>query len=146
MKSTFHTRTAKNHDARRIYEFLCEKEEFLFDFRVFEIHYRDCIGDNDNIYLVAVDGRNEAIGFISCHGELVLHKGGMVYTILELFILTKFRKAGVGKMLLRQLLENLSGREYVALEVAIQIHRIDLISFYKHAGFEQQHLKYTRSK
>src|SRR5579862_9422879 len=98
MKAIMKIRPAKNHDARKIYEFLCEKEEFLLDFRVFEIHYRDCIGNNDNIYLVAVDERNEAIGFISCHGALVLHQGGMVYTIQELFILGRFRKAGIGRM------------------------------------------------
>ncbi|HLX93156.1 MAG TPA: GNAT family N-acetyltransferase [Puia sp.] len=146
LKSTYPIRPAKNHDARRIYEFLCEKEEFLLDFRVFEIHYRDCIGNNDNIYLVAVDERNEAIGFISCHGALVLHQGGMVYTIQELFILGRFRKAGIGRMLMLHLLEGLSNRMYKSLEVAVHIHRVDLLSFYKNAGFEQQHIKFTRSK
>lgn len=65
MKALIKIRAAKNHDARKIYEFLCEKEEFLFDFHEFEINYRICIANGDNIYLVAVDDRNASTGFIN---------------------------------------------------------------------------------
>jgi hypothetical protein len=75
MKMMMKIRAAKNHDAKKIYEFLCAKEEFLFDFSAFEINYRVCIGDLRNIYLVAVDENNVATGFISCHGQTVLHYG-----------------------------------------------------------------------
>jgi ribosomal protein S18 acetylase RimI-like enzyme len=142
---TVKIRTAKNHDARKIYEFLCEKEEFLFDFREFEINYRLCIANGDNIYLVAVDERNDASGFISCHGATVLHEGGFIYEIRELFIEKKYRKRGIGKMLLKQLVELLSKRNYQSLEVAVNSERTDLIQFYKNSGFEQTHVKLIRT-
>jgi GNAT superfamily N-acetyltransferase len=146
MKSLIKIRSAKNHDARKIYEFLCEKEEFLFDFRDFEINYRVCIGSGDNIYLVAVDERNDATGFISCHGATVLHEGGFVYEIKELFIEKKYRKAGVGRMLLKQLQETLSKRMYQALEISVNNKRSDLIQFYKNNGFDMTHVKLTNTK
>lgn len=139
-------RFAKNHDARKIYEFLCEKEEFLFDFREFEIHYRTCIADGDNIYLVAVDDRNDAIGFISCHGEIVLHQGGMVYQIKELYTEKKYRKNGIARLLFKQLQEVLSQRIYQSLEVGIHARRTDLAAFYKHCGLAQTHLQFTKEQ
>jgi ribosomal protein S18 acetylase RimI-like enzyme len=146
MKSLIKIRPAKNHDARRIYEFLCEKEEFLFDFREFEVNYRVCIANGDNIYLVAVDERNDATGFISCHGTTVLHEGGFVYEIKELFIEKKYRKMGVGKMLLKELQETLSKRIYQSLEISVNNKRSDLIQFYKNNGFDMTHVKLVHAK
>ncbi len=146
MKAIMKIRPAKNHDARKIYEFLCEKEEFLFDFRDFEINYRLCISNGDNIYLVAVDEKNDAAGFISCHGATVLHEGGFVYEIKELFIEKKYRKAGIGKMLIKQLQETLAKRLYQRLEIAVNNKRSDLIQFYKNNGFAMTHVKMVHEK
>lgn len=146
MKTLLKIRPAKNHDARRVYEFLCEKEAFLFDFRDFEINYRICISNGDNIYLVAVDEKNDAIGFISCHGGIVLHEGGYVYEIKELFIEKKYRKAGIGRTLLKQLQETLSARLYQSLEISVVNIRSDLIQFYKNNGFELNYVKLMRTK
>jgi ribosomal protein S18 acetylase RimI-like enzyme len=146
MKTIVRIRAAKNHDAKRVYEFLCEKEDFLFDFHDFEINYRICIGNGDNIYLVAVDDKNDAVGFISCHGATVLHEGGFVYEIKELFIEKKHRKGGIGKMLLKQLQEVLASRLYQSLEISVKNIRSDLIQFYKNNGFEMSQVKLVRTK
>src|SRR5580658_10206705 len=106
MKTLLKIRAAKNHDAKKIYGFLCEQEEHLFDFKEFEANYQDCIADNNHIYLVAVDVANIAVGFISCHGQTVLHHGGMIYEILELFIEKRHRNGGVARMLVRELEKN----------------------------------------
>jgi GNAT superfamily N-acetyltransferase len=141
MKALIKIRPAKNHDARKIYEFLCEKEEFLFDFREFEINYRICIANGDNIYLVAVDDRNESNGFISCHGTTVLHAGGYVYEIRELFIEKRYRRMGVARMLLKSLRETVAKRNYEALEISVNNKRSDLIQFYRNNGFAMTHIK-----
>src|SRR5580700_4417359 len=146
MKALVKIRTAKNHDARKIYEFLCEKEEFLFDFREFEINYRICIANGDNIYLVAVDEKNDATGFISCHGATVLHEGGFVYEIRELFIEKKYRKMGVARTLLKALQETLAKRLYQALEISVNNKRSDLIQFYKSNGFDMTHVKLVHAR
>jgi PhnO protein len=146
MKMMMKIRAAKNHDAKKIYEFLCAKEEFLFDFSVFEINYRICIGDVRNIYLVAVDENNVATGFISCHGQTVLHSGGVVFEIRELYVNKKWRKSGTGRLLMSKLQELLAGIDHQLLEVTVISKRSDLIQFYKNFGFEMTHVKMIKNK
>jgi ribosomal protein S18 acetylase RimI-like enzyme len=75
-----------------------------------------------------------------------LHEGGVVYEIKELFIEKKFRKTGIAKVLLRQLLESLSQRIFQSLEVAIEREENELIGFYEGGGFEQKQIKLIHSK
>jgi (aminoalkyl)phosphonate N-acetyltransferase len=146
LKHSFTIRSARNHDAKKIYQFLCEKEERLFDLPQFENNYRLCLADSSNLYLVAVDQHNDAIGFISCHGQTLLHHGGIVFAIQELFVEKRYRKKGIGKLLLKGLEDHLCGRDYLSLEVNINKKRIDTIEFYKGSGFKETHLQFTRNK
>jgi (aminoalkyl)phosphonate N-acetyltransferase len=146
MNSLIKIRPAKNHDAKKIYQLLCEKEDHLFDIAVFEINYRVCLGDIRNIYLVAVDKENMAAGFISCHGQTVLHYGGIIYSIQELFIDRKYSINGIGKMLLKGIQTELSKKEYRSLEVSVNNSQNDLIQFYKSAGFKQTQIKLLSDK
>jgi ribosomal protein S18 acetylase RimI-like enzyme len=140
MKMMVKIRTAKNHDAKKIFQFLCEKEEKLFDKDLFENNYRKCIGDNDNVYLVAAGENNEAIGFISAHGGIELHLEGMVYAIQELFVEKKFRKLGVGRMLLKELDAELIKKECHLLSVSINNYNSRTINFYIKNGFVHSHV------
>src|ERR1700722_6530141 len=133
MKSAFTIRPAKNHDAKKIFQFLCELEESLFDQQEFDLNYQSCLSATINIYLVATNDNNDPVGYISCHGQLVLHHGGMVYEIQELFVEKKYRNKGVGKLLLKALEENLSKRESRSLEVSTTKWRVETRKFY--AGF-----------
>jgi PhnO protein len=146
MKTEITIRPAKNHDARKIFNFICELEEHLFDQQEFEINYRICLSDNNNIYLVAADKENTAIGYISCHGQILLHEGGMAYEIQELFVEKPYRNKGVGKMLLRGLEEYLNKRDHRLLEVATNKKRSETIKFYLNNSFQDTHLKFTRVK
>jgi PhnO protein len=146
MKNDITIRPAKNHDGRKIFNFLCELEEHLFDQQEFEINYRICLADNNNIYLVAAGKENIAIGYISCHGQILLHHGGMVYEIQELFVEKPYRNKGVGKLLLKGLDEYLSKRDHKMLEIATNKKRIATIRFYSASGFENTHVKLTRLK
>ncbi|HVM86870.1 MAG TPA: GNAT family N-acetyltransferase [Puia sp.] len=146
MKNEITIRPAKNHDAKKIFQFLCELEEHLFDQQDFEINYRLCLADNNNVYLVAADKDNAAVGFISAHGQILLHEGGMVYEIQELFVENVFRNRGVGKMLLKALEEYLLRRDYKQLEVTTNKKRTDTIKFYANNGFEETHVKFVKTK
>ena len=145
MKNGITIRPARNHDGRRIFNFLCELGGRLLDQQEFEINYRVCLSDNNNIYLVAADPNNDAIGYISCHGQILLHHGGMVFEIEELFVMEPYRKKGVGKLLLKGLDEYLAKRNYVMLEVTTNKHRTETIAFYAASGFEETHVKFTRA-
>ena len=146
MKNGITIRPARNHDGKRIFNFLCELEDQLLDQQVFEINYRICLSDNNNVYLVAADASNDAIGFISCHGQILLHHGGMVFEIEELFVLSRYRKKGVGKLLLKGLDEYLAKRDYASLEVTTNKIRTDTIMFYASNGFKETHVKFTRQR
>jgi|SRR5579871_2427520 len=146
MKNEINIRAAKNHDARKIFNFLCELEGHLFDQQDFEINYRLCLSDNNNVYLVAADKDNNAVGFMSCHGQILLHEGGMVYEIQELFVEKPYRNKGIGKMLLKALEEYLSKRDYKQIEVTTNKKRTDTIKFYANNGFEETHVKFVKAK
>jgi (aminoalkyl)phosphonate N-acetyltransferase len=116
MKNEITIRAAKNHDARNIFAFLCEMEGRLIDRERFELNYRLCISDVNNVLLVAANENNEAVGYIACHGKIVLHYEGILFEVQELFIEKTFREKGIGKMLLKSLAEKLAGTGYQLIE------------------------------
>ena len=146
MKAEISIRLARNYDARKIFNFLCELEEQLFDQQEFEVNYRLCLADNNNLYLVAVDKENIAIGYISCHGKIILHHGGMVYEIQELFVEKSYRNKGIGKLLVQELEAYLIKRDYKSFEVATKKTRTGTRKFYILSGFQETHVKFTKAK
>ena len=139
-------RPAEIADSNRIFEFLCELEDCVFDYQEFYLNYRNNIFGNNNVYLVAADKNGLVVGYVSCHGQTLLHHGGMVYEIQEMFVNKRFRKKGIGHLLLRSLEERLSKRDYQSLEVTANIARGETLEFYTKFGFTQTHVKFTRQK
>ena len=78
---------------------------------------------------------DKPVGYISCHGQILLHHCGLVYEIQEMYVLPEYRSKGVGKILLNALLERLSNENYVLLEVASNMKRVDAHRFYEANGF-----------
>ena len=68
-------RPAKISDSKWIYSFVCDLEETLFEFSNFKDIYARNIANPENIYLVA-QGDGLISGYISCHGQSLLHHGG----------------------------------------------------------------------
>ena len=145
MNQSFTIRAAKNHDVKKIFSFLCTLEEQIFDQQQFMVNYRTSIAGINTIYLVAVNEQNDPVGFISCHGQLLLHHAGMVYEIQELFVEKDQRGKGVGKLLVKAIEEQLTKREYVLLEVATQKWRTDTRRFYNALGYAQTHVKFSKT-
>jgi len=146
MTNTFSVRGAEKEDAKRIFDFICQLEEKVFNYQEFYINYRNVISANNNIYLVALDENNYVVGYISCHGQILLHHNGMVFEVQELFVDAPYRKMGVGKILMRALELQLAKREYVLLEVTANTNRNETHAFYLRSGFDQTHLKFSRER
>lgn len=138
-------RPADTADAITIFQFICDLEEASFDYTVFEPHYMANIRNENYIYLVAVNETNAIIGYISCHGQILLHHCGKVYEIQELFVTETYRHKGVGQVLMQSLKEELSLQEVRSLEVTANINRVKTHEFYRKSGFSQTHVKYTRN-
>ena len=136
-------RQAVPEDVTSIYLFVNELEETVFDQAAFSAHYYHNLQQPYVHYLVAED-EGKVIGFISCHGQILLHHNGLVYEIQEMFVAKEYRSKGVGALLLKSLEERLAGEDYKLLEVTSNIRRKDTHRFYLNNGFSQTHLKFTK--
>jgi PhnO protein len=138
-------RRAEDIDQKSVYQFIGELEDTVFDEKLFNSYYLENIHRLRNIYLVAEEIETmKIIGYLSCHGQLLLHHLGMVYEIQEMFVDTSYRNQGIGKLLLNKLKEVLPDN-CVSLEVTAQNKRFETHEFYQANGFSNSHLKFTQS-
>jgi len=110
-------RPAATKDFDAIYEFVCGLEDERFDKSLLRQCYEACLDTPNTHYLIATIN-DMPLGYISCHGQILLHHCGLVYEIQEMYVLPEYRSKGVGKILLHALLERIEKENYVLLEVA----------------------------
>lgn len=128
-----------------IYEFICLLENTVFDPTLFITFFQENISNKNNLYFVAEDIRNsKIIGYISCHGQTLLHHLGLVFEIQEMFVEEFYRNQGIGKALLRRLEKSLP-INCKSLEVTAQNKRLSTHKFYQSNGFKSTHLKFTKT-
>ncbi len=136
-------RPATISDFEAVYNFVCGLENEQFD----KTAMRECYEANLDVlhhhYLVAT-ASDEPIGYISCHGQILLHHCGLVYEIQEMFVNEAYRSQGVGKLLLEALLELLNKEDYKLLEVASSFKRVNAHRFYEANGFVKTTYKFKR--
>ena len=138
-------RKANNEDVHDIHRFVCELEDEQFNFELFQQLFLQNIITPNYHYLIAIDG-DKAVGYISCHGQMLLHHLGLVYEIQEIFVDKEYRSKGVGKELLNALEETISEENYELLEVASNMRRKDAHRFYLANGFECTSYKFKKMK
>ncbi len=136
-------RQATVADADVIYKFVFELNGRQFDKATFRQCYEACLDVPNHYYLVAAIN-DKPVGYISCHGQVLLHHCGLVYEIQELFVVPEYRSKGVGKRLLTTLEQRISGDNYVLLEVASNQKRKDAHRFYEANGFECTTYKFKK--
>jgi PhnO protein len=138
-------RTANAEDVQYIHGFVCELEDEIFDFDLFKEYYLQNISTPAYIYLVVADN-DKPVGYISCHGQVLLHHLGLVYEIQELFVLPGYRGRGVGTLLLNALEEKISEQPHELLEVASNMRRKEAHAFYLNNGFECTSYKFKKQQ
>jgi len=126
-----------------IYRFVCELEDEQFDLNIFGEYYLQNISKAHHHYLIAIDG-DKAVGYISCHGQILLHHLGLVYEIQELFVDKEYRSKGAGRQLLQALEEIIGKEKYELLEVASNMRRKEAHEFYLKTGFERTSYKFKK--
>ena len=143
MKDLWQVRRARAEDVNTIHFFLNQLETRNFDIEIFTEIYSQNISQTHAIYLVA-EFDSKVIGFISCHGQLLLHHLGYVFEIQEFFVLDTYRNKGIGAILLAELENILKQKKIVSFEVTAQNKRLQTHQFYLKNGFTQSHLKFTK--
>lgn len=137
-------RAADTDDLPTVYDFLCMLEDERLDQVAFETVFLHNLANPLIHYLVAEQG-GELVGFASCHVQYLLHHGGKVGEIQELFVRPDVRNQQIGHKLVAAL-ETLAYQEgFVNLEVTTNQKRIDTIRFYERENFKSTHLKLVKT-
>ncbi|MBZ0098536.1 MAG: GNAT family N-acetyltransferase [Taibaiella sp.] len=136
------TRQATDKDADSVYNFVCRLESITFDKELFGQYYLQNIHTPGYYYLLAID-INMPVGYLSCHGQLLLHHLNYVYEIQELYVDECYRGKGIGRKLIEHLKTLLAGKDYDMLEVACGFQRPGSHVFYEQVGFRKSHYKFT---
>ncbi len=138
-------RYAGQADVEYVYQFVCLLEDMQFDRALFDKYYRLNIANPEYYYLLAAD-EEKPVGYLSCHGQLLLHHLNYVYEIQELYVDTSYRGKGIGRLLINHLKELLKDKDYDMLEVACGFKRPESHIFYEQVGFGRTHFKFTMRK
>jgi (aminoalkyl)phosphonate N-acetyltransferase len=144
MEPNYKIRSALVPDADTVYSFISHLEERTFNFDRFKEKFSDNLANPDIIYLVSLNEQDEVTGFISCHGQTLLHHEGKVFEIQELYVARNYRDRGIGKALYAALLDKLVKSDCESLEVTTQVKRADAKRFYLKQGFVQSHVKFVK--
>ncbi len=135
-------RPAAIDDFQYVYDFvnLLEKQEFDRE-KQWEIYLENACNPN-HIYLIAW-AHSLAVGYLSCHVQNLLHHGGLVGEIQEMYVNENGRSHGIGKKLIDNVKEIAKARGVLQLEVTSGFNREGAHRFYEREGFVHTHKKFT---
>lgn len=138
-----HIRPVQEKDFEAIYRFVCNLEEQIFDKDELKTCFDICLNLANHHYLIAeIDGY--AVGYISCHGQVLLHHCGMVYEIEELYVDYAHRKMGIGAQLIAAIENRVAGTGHKLMEVASGLQREDAHRLYVANGFRKASFKFKK--
>ena len=135
-------RKVEKQDLDFVYKAICELENEVLDFEVFETIFNENISNPKNLYLIA-ENQTEGLGFISFHTQNLLHHCGLVGEIQEFFIRQKYRGHGVGRLLINEILNYSEQHNLKSIEVTTNKKRVENVAIYENLGFALSHNKFT---
>src|ERR1700676_4625898 len=125
MEQNYQIRSANLSDLDTILGFISHLEERSFVFDSFKERYSENLDNPHALFLSVVNEEDEAIGFISCHGQSLLHHEGKVFEIQEMYVARTYRNKGIGKALFAAVEERLRKMDCETLEVTTNAKRSD---------------------
>jgi len=138
-------RKVEPKDMLTVYEQTCLLEDFTFNINAFENIFLLNIKDKTKLYYLAESQEGVVFGFISCHIQQLLHHCGKVGEIQELFVKQEYRGQKIGAQLVKFIEQELIALDCISFEVTAQNKRLDTHEFYSKMGFQQSHLKFTKT-
>ncbi|PIF70054.1 GNAT family N-acetyltransferase [Flavobacterium sp. 2] len=135
-------RKIEKQDLDFVYKSICELENEILDFEVFERIFNENISNPRNVYLIA-ENESEGLGFISFHTQNLLHHCGLVGEIQEFFIHQKHRGKGVGRLLINEIKNFAEQHNLKSIEVTTNKKRVENVAIYENLGFTLSHNKFT---
>lgn len=129
-------------DFEAVYMFINELEDETMDRQIQKKIFIRNLSNPDIIYLLAFSDKNP-VGFLSLHVQQLLHHGGPIGEIQEMYVSTEARSLGVGKRLIDEIKRIAKQRRIPQLEVTSSFKREDAHRFYEREGFAHTHKKFT---
>jgi PhnO protein len=129
-------------DFETVYHFINLLESTTFDKEIQQKLFSENLKNNQIIYLLAEENE-KAVGFVSCHIQMLLHHAGPIAEIQEMVVLETHRSKGVGNKLMAHLLDELRKRNIPQVEVTSNKIREHAHRFYLKEGFKDSHKKFT---
>lgn len=123
---------------------MCALEELSLDQTAFLAVFDRNLADPTVHYLVA-EWAGEVVGFVSCHVQYLLHHGGKVGEIQELFVRPDARNQRIGQQLIQALHALATQEHFINLEVTTNQKRTDTIRFYERESFNRTHVKLVKT-
>jgi (aminoalkyl)phosphonate N-acetyltransferase len=142
MESKIEIRQVVKQDLDSVYKSICELENEVLDFAVFEKIFNENISNPKNLYLLA-ENENEDVGFISFHTQNLLHHCGLVGEIQEFFIHQNHRGKGIGRLLINEIKDFADQNNLKSIEVTTNKRRVENVMIYENLGFGLTHNKFT---
>lgn len=139
---TISIRPADTSDFETIYHFINLLEADTFDRSVQQQLFQENVSNPNIIYLLAFT-ENQAVGFLSCHIQNLLHHAGKIGEIQEMYVDEKARGLGVGKKLIDEIKAIAQQKKVLQLEVTSSFKREAAHRFYAREKFIFTHKKFT---
>ncbi|MBC8882846.1 GNAT family N-acetyltransferase [Flavobacterium piscinae] len=95
-------RPVSETDFEAVYQFINALEDFVFPKASQQAIFLENLSNPKHIFLLA-EINQIPVGFISCHVQNLIHHGGLVGEIQEMFVLEQYRSKQIGKQLLDEL-------------------------------------------
>lgn len=135
-------RAAKLTDTDSIYDKICELEQEKLNKNQFEDIFKQNLSKR-NIYYIVAEYQGKLVGFMSLYIQNLLHHGGAVAEIQELFVDTTLRGKGLGTKLIEYARKISKMNKCVTFEVSCNLKRESTHVFYEKSGFSKTHFKFV---
>lgn len=134
-------RFATESDFESVYRFINLLENEVMDKTTQRALYLENVKHPDIVYLLAIVNE-KPVGFLSCHVQNLMHHGGKIGEIQELYVDESARNLGIGKLLTDEIKSIAKSRNVIQLEVTSRLARTDAHRFYEREGFHFTHKKF----
>jgi PhnO protein len=142
MELEINIRKIEETDLMFVYESLCDLENQILDLKAFEKIFTANLKVQNFLYLIAENGF-EAMGFITFHTQNLMHHVGLVGEIQEFYVIPAYRGKGVGRQLIKTIMDFSEERQLKSIEVQTNKRRAENVAIYENLGFKLTHNKFT---
>jgi PhnO protein len=129
-------------DFEVVYDFINTLEECVFDKESQHAIFIENLSNPKHIFLLA-EINQTPIGFLSCHVQNLIHHGGLVGEIQEMFVDENYRSQQIGTQLLNKLKSIAMQNNLLQIEVTSSFKREKAHAFYEREGFPHTHKKFV---